>query len=64
MTPTVMENDAVRASPHPIGPENLFGMFFGRPISMAIIAFMLFGLFFPLISKRIRLKRLQKALVE
>ncbi len=44
--------------------ENLFGMFFGRPISMAIIAFILFGLLFPVIAKQIRLRRLQKELPE
>ncbi|MEH6627144.1 MAG: tripartite tricarboxylate transporter permease [Motiliproteus sp.] len=44
--------------------ENLFGMFFGRPISMTIIAAIALGLFYPLITKQIRMKRLQKELIE
>ena len=40
--------------------ENMFGMFFGRPISIAIIAAITLGFFVPLITKQIRLKRLQK----
>jgi putative tricarboxylic transport membrane protein len=33
--------------------ENLGGMFFGRPISLGIIAFILLSLFYPLVAKRI-----------
>ncbi|MEH6577240.1 MAG: tripartite tricarboxylate transporter permease [Amphritea sp.] len=44
--------------------ENLFGTFFGRPISMTIIAMIAMGMFYPLISKRIQLKRLQKETME
>lgn len=36
--------------------EDLFGTFFGRPISMAIIAATLLSLFYPLISARIKAK--------
>ncbi len=42
--------------------ENLVGNFFGRPISMAIIAFIVLGLLYPLIAKQIRMRRLQKEL--
>lgn len=44
--------------------ENLFGMFFGRPISMVIIAAIALGLFYPAIAKQLRMKRLQKELIE
>ncbi len=37
--------------------ENLMGMFFGRPIAIAIIAFMLLSLFYPLIARRLRFNR-------
>ena len=43
---------------------NLIGIFFGRPISMGIIAFILFGLCYPLISKQLKLKRLQQEVAE
>ena len=32
--------------------ENVFGMFFGRPISMAIIAFIVLSLFYPIFKER------------
>ncbi len=37
--------------------ENLWGEFFGRPISMGIFAFILLSLFSPLLLKRFRVKR-------
>lgn len=37
--------------------ENLTGMFFGRPISLAIIAMILVSLFLPMIKERMQLKR-------
>lgn len=37
--------------------ENLTGMFFGRPISLAIIAMILISLFLPLLKEKISLKR-------
>ncbi|MDO6565159.1 tripartite tricarboxylate transporter permease [Amphritea sp. 1_MG-2023] len=43
---------------------DLFGMFFERPISMTIIAAITLGLFYPLMAKQIRLKRVQQELVE
>jgi putative tricarboxylic transport membrane protein len=35
--------------------NDLLGMYFGRPISLAIIAFILLSLFYPLIASRLRL---------
>lgn len=35
--------------------ENLTGMFFGRPIAIAIIAFILLSLFYPILAKRFNL---------
>lgn len=37
--------------------DNLVGMYFGRPISMAIIAFIVLSLFWPLVSSRLKLGR-------
>ena len=37
--------------------ENLFGMFFGRPISMGIIAFILFALAGPVLMRRLKLRK-------
>ena len=34
--------------------DNLLGMFFGRPISLAIVAFTILSLFYPLIGRRFR----------
>ena len=35
--------------------ENLVGMFFGRPIAMGIIAFILLSLFYPVVARRLDL---------
>ena len=37
--------------------ENLLGMFFGRPISLAIIAMILISLFLPLFKQKMQIKR-------
>ncbi len=37
--------------------NNLMGMYFGRPISLAIIAFIVLSLFYPLIAPRLKLGR-------
>lgn len=37
--------------------ENVWGMFFGRPISLAIIALALLSTFYPLLAKRMKIKQ-------
>ncbi len=37
--------------------ENVIGMFFGRPIAIVIIVFIVLSLFYPLVAKRWRLKQ-------
>ena len=37
--------------------DNLFGMFFGRPIAMAIVAAILLSLFYPMVARRFNLGR-------
>jgi len=49
---SIAEQGFVQAWTIGAATEDLAGMFFGRPISLAIIAFILISLFYPLIRKR------------
>ncbi|MCG8510040.1 MAG: tripartite tricarboxylate transporter permease [Rhodospirillales bacterium] len=48
----IAEQGFVQAYTIGAATENLGGIFFGRPISIGIIAFILLSLFYPLVSKR------------
>lgn len=50
----IAEQGFVQAYTIGAATENLGGMFFGRPISLGIIAFILLSLFYPLVAKRVK----------